>query len=277
MNRDKIVGQKHLLDKIDRLVESGSFPQFSLITGGYGAGKKLIADYIVDKLGAFDKLVEDMKIANVREVIEDSKNISFDKAYLFHDVDRLTVQGQNALLKLVEEPPKHCFIIMTTANKNSLLTTILSRAKELKMDMYSRAELLKFTSDPKLAKMCQTPGEIKDLQDEDMEALFKFADKIVDKIGVVSVMNALHIPSYVNVDGKDSTKFETSMLLRVICHKLQTKILDEPENRDKYLQMLKIVSSARTAYRVNAINKSALFDAMIIKLREVSRNEVERL
>lgn len=52
------------------------------------------------------------------------------RIFLIADLDRsvnTAVQVQNILLKLIEEPPEHCVIILTAASKQIFLPTIISR------------------------------------------------------------------------------------------------------------------------------------------------------
>lgn len=49
------------------------------------------------------------------------------KVVVFQQSNLLTVQAQNALLKILEEPPAHALIILEASHKSSLLPTILSR------------------------------------------------------------------------------------------------------------------------------------------------------
>ena len=45
----------------------------------------------------------------------------------------MTVQAQNCLLKILAEPPRQTFFVLTTAHPDRLLTTVKSRCRNLKM------------------------------------------------------------------------------------------------------------------------------------------------
>ncbi len=49
------------------------------------------------------------------------------KAMVIKNAELLTLEAQNALLKVLEEPPQHTIIVLVTTHKNQLLPTILSR------------------------------------------------------------------------------------------------------------------------------------------------------
>ncbi|OGH18638.1 MAG: hypothetical protein A3F31_01575 [Candidatus Levybacteria bacterium RIFCSPHIGHO2_12_FULL_38_12] len=71
--------------------------------------------------------------------IEDVRNIQKNlllkpatgksKAIIFNNADSLTLQAQNSLLKILEEPPDHTVIILQVSSKQQTLPTILSRCK----------------------------------------------------------------------------------------------------------------------------------------------------
>jgi DNA polymerase III subunit delta' len=48
--------------------------------------------------------------------------------------DQMNSSGQNALLKILEEPPPRCLILMVTDNVGALLPTIRSRSRKLMLD-----------------------------------------------------------------------------------------------------------------------------------------------
>jgi len=51
------------------------------------------------------------------------------KVCIIEDVHLMNQNAANAFLKILEEPPKNCIIILTTEQKESLLPTIISRCK----------------------------------------------------------------------------------------------------------------------------------------------------
>lgn len=78
-------------------------------------GKSLVVDDIVN-------IVSDCYIRPM-----DSKY----KIYILNSFDDCTVQGQNKILKTLEEPPQNVVFILTASNINNVLTTILSRSKKI--------------------------------------------------------------------------------------------------------------------------------------------------
>lgn len=62
------------------------------------------------------------------------------KVFLLRNVQDMSVQAQNALLKILEEPPETVVFILTCENKSMLLETILSRVTALQLELPSLEE-----------------------------------------------------------------------------------------------------------------------------------------
>ena len=56
--------------------------------------------------------------------------------------EAMTEQAQNALLKILEEPPEHTVFILTTENRAMLLPTILSRVQTIRLEELTPPEIL---------------------------------------------------------------------------------------------------------------------------------------
>lgn len=63
---------------------------------------------------------------------------SANKMVIIEDAQLLTPEAQNALLKVLEEPPANTYIIMGTDTKDSLLPTILSRCQIIMLEEESK-------------------------------------------------------------------------------------------------------------------------------------------
>ena len=69
--------------------------------------------------------------------------------------ENMTDQAQNALLKILEEPPEHTVFILTAENRAMLLPTILSRVQTIRLEPLTPAEIL-----PVLRERCpDQPGK----------------------------------------------------------------------------------------------------------------------
>jgi DNA polymerase-3 subunit delta' len=76
-----------------------------------------------------------IRIARARAVIQRANTKPFGSRYnvfVFVDAHAMREEAQNALLKLVEEPPDHCILIFVTHNPEGILYTIRSRCQHVR-------------------------------------------------------------------------------------------------------------------------------------------------
>ncbi len=86
----------------------------------------------------------DMKVKDFREKLKDASylpNEAEHRVFVFYDADKLSVACQNALLKIVEEPPSGSVFIFLTENAGAMLATIRSRCKMIAMEPVSEDEI----------------------------------------------------------------------------------------------------------------------------------------
>lgn len=110
-----------------------------LITGGDSISRKEKALSLCEKdSSSFDthilSALEEGGIGNVREFIQKLNKKPFNSkqsTLIILDGEELTIEAQNALLKTIEEPPSSSKIILTSTAKESLLSTIGSRCREI--------------------------------------------------------------------------------------------------------------------------------------------------
>ena len=158
----KLYGNEHALAALEAMCTSGRLPHSFLIYGEQGTGKKTLAWYLAARLlceGAqkpcgsckpchnlehrqHPDVMEiphsgktgGFSVESIRRVCADAyktPNNGMRKLYLFTDADHMTVQAQNDLLKLVEEPPDFTYFVFTAQSRHAFLETILSRVSAI--------------------------------------------------------------------------------------------------------------------------------------------------
>ena len=63
------------------------------------------------------------------------------KFYIFDEADCITPQAQNALLKIIEEPPPGVYMLLLCENSLSLLSTVRSRAQKIALEKFDASAL----------------------------------------------------------------------------------------------------------------------------------------
>ena len=76
--------------------------------------------------------IEDIKQMQKKIFLKPIK--SKTKAVVLEDAQLLTPEAQNALLKVLEEPPLHTLLILSTDSKETLLPTIISRCQVIQLE-----------------------------------------------------------------------------------------------------------------------------------------------
>ncbi|MFP4658321.1 MAG: DNA polymerase III subunit gamma/tau, partial [Desulfonatronovibrionaceae bacterium] len=107
------------------------------------------------------------------------------KVVIIDEVHMLSRSAFNALLKTIEEPPKHCVFIMATTEPKKIPATIISRCQHFVFKNLPRAEL-----EGHLKHVLEAEGQ--DFEPKAVEILAKRADGSVrDSMSLVSQVLAL--------------------------------------------------------------------------------------
>ena len=77
------------------------------------------------------------------------------KMYVFDEADCITPQAQNALLKIIEEPPAGVYMLLLCENSLALLSTVRSRAQKISLEQFDHAALRAYAQENGLSD----PGE----------------------------------------------------------------------------------------------------------------------
>lgn len=159
MKLTNFIGNEKVIDRLSKLIESGRFPHALIIEGEEGIGKKTLAKDIACALvcrgndkpcgecaqckKAIAAIHPDISeyipagtansfhVDTVRNIINDAyvqPNEADYKIYILANAHCMNQNAQNALLKILEEPPKYVVFILTTNSKSALLSTVLSRS-----------------------------------------------------------------------------------------------------------------------------------------------------
>src|SRR3990167_5043584 len=68
-----------------------------------------------------------MEIRKIKQILSLKPMGELNRLIILKDMDKATIEAQNALLKILEEPPLSTYFVLTARNPNSLLPTVLSR------------------------------------------------------------------------------------------------------------------------------------------------------
>lgn len=98
-------------------------------------------DIIQVSLPEKKKMISVSQIREIGLLISGKPNEARKRMVLILDADKMNVQAQNALLKVLEEPPQNTFFILTATQLPPLLPTILSRCRQIRFSPASCREI----------------------------------------------------------------------------------------------------------------------------------------
>ena len=169
MDFETLLGNEQLKKELSESIRKGSLSHCYLISGPEGSGKRTLAHLIAaaalcrgeekpcgtcpscrklregnhpDFITVADPEHKNVAVKLIREYRADifvMPNESDRKVYLFPQ--EMGIEGQNALLKVLEEPPEYALFLILTDNAEKLLPTVRSRCRELKLKALPRETL----------------------------------------------------------------------------------------------------------------------------------------
>ncbi len=170
MNFKGFYGNARAKEYLSAAFARASFPHALLLTGERGIGKKTLAKIIARALvctgddapcdtcaackkalgGSHPDIIElgrgddTVKVEEIRALKRDAllrPNDGERKVYIINRADTLTHQAQDALLKILEEPPVFTFFILLCYNYSDLLPTVLSRVAHVALSPLSDSDM----------------------------------------------------------------------------------------------------------------------------------------
>jgi len=175
MNQEiSFIGNTRIISRLRAITSKGKLSHAYLFSGPEHCGKFLLARYFAEALSegkrSFDvsgtcssvyvyivepeciekkgvKKQRSIDIEHIRDLQKIMSMSPLPGAYrvcIINDAHMLTLQAQNALLKIVEEPPKRSIIMIVTHRSGSLLSTLISRCQNIIFSVPSFQEARSF-------------------------------------------------------------------------------------------------------------------------------------
>ena len=175
----EVVCQDNIKKVLTNQLDTGEVKQAYLFCGSAGTGKTTSARIFANEVnGGKGKPIEidgasNNGVDNIRNIIDDCRMKSLDskyKVYIIDEVHMLSIGAFNALLKVLEEPPKGVIFILCTTDPHKIPATILSRVQRFQFKRIPQNEVVK-----RLQYVLQQEGKIT----YDMEAL-QYIAKLAD-------------------------------------------------------------------------------------------------
>lgn len=284
-----ILGQEYAIKTFKKSYTKGRISHAYIIAGPDGVGKSLFAMYIASTLMCTGKdkpcgkcsqciKIEHGNHPDIRVISGTKKSIGVDdirdvinevytkpyegdrKVIIIKNSDVITVQGQNAILKTLEEPSKDTIIILTVENINLLLDTIISRCQVLKLGRISTDIIYEFLIKKGVEK--DKAYTAANLSDGIVGNSLKFLDDKYVKLRIDTIKAARDIARGGSVEALETSSF----------------FIDNRDNIDLILDILMtwyrdIIILKHVKGRENLINKD-FYDFLIEEGQILSYNKL---
>lgn len=161
-NLDDVVGQEEIKKILSTSIVNGTITHAYLFSGPRGTGKTTMAKILAKMVNCLNPVNGNPcnECTNCKNLFNSSDIIEIDaasnngvdeirdlrekanlvpsmckyKVYIIDEVHMLTVQAFNALLKTLEEPPKHVIFILATTEYHKIPLTITSRCQKFQFN-----------------------------------------------------------------------------------------------------------------------------------------------
>lgn len=176
---EDVVCQDNIKKVLTNQLETGEIKQAYLFCGSAGTGKttsaRIFASDVNEGKGKPIEIdgASNNGVDNIRSIIDDCRMKSLDskyKVYIIDEVHMLSIGAFNALLKVLEEPPKGVIFILCTTDPHKIPATILSRLQRFDFKRIPQFEIVQ-----RLKYILQQEGKIT-YDIEALEYIAKLAD-----------------------------------------------------------------------------------------------------
>ena len=175
----EVVGEEQVTGILENAIKEQKISHAYLFIGPRGCGKTSVARIFAHAINNFDYELEDdyvdiieidaasnTGVDNIRELREKAciaPTKGKYKVYIIDEVHMLSKSAFNALLKTLEEPPKHVVFIMATTDAYKIPVTITSRAQTYTFKLADAATMHKFLKDVSAKEKIQIDDDALDI------------------------------------------------------------------------------------------------------------------
>lgn len=301
MNFNEILGNNKIKQDLQEIIDNNTISHSYMFVGIDGIGKKLIAKEFARKILCLNKQNQNcatcdscikfnsgnnpdfleifpdgnsIKIAQMREMQEkvyQKPIVSDKKVFIIDQVEKMTEEAQNSLLKTLEEPPEYMVIILITSNENKLLNTVKSRCIRINFTGLSKQDITKYAgahqiniASQNLLEMCGgSIGKLEKINEniDDYNSLELATNKLIDgKLkNVVEEMNCFNILYESKEIIQDLLDYMTVLIY--------LHISKDKDYRQKFLNTIKLIEETKQRLNSNT-NYDMSIDNLLFKIWE---------
>lgn len=289
-----IVGNKTQRDNLKKIIQTQNIGHAYMFVGADGIGKSMIAREfakailcenptdtfcnqcescnIFENSPDFVFISDTDDVIKVGEIRELSENIilkpvkSNRRVFIINNADKMNESAQNALLKILEEPPAYATIILILSNKEKILKTIQSRCLEVHFQALTLDEMKMYYKEQDInEELFQyargSIGKLEKIKDSN------YIESVIELKKALSYQDLLEMNRALNKIKESKTiKENIQDILELLIIKLNSEL---SENYQKKIAQIEIIEECRKNLKRNA-NFDITLDCMMVKLWELA-------
>ena len=289
-----IIGNLEQRENLKKIIQTKTIGHAYMFVGIEGIGKNMIAREFAKAIlcenptetycdqceccNIFDNSPDFVSITDVDGVIKvgDIRVLSEDivlkpvksnrRVFLIDNADRMNESAQNALLKILEEPPAYATIILVVSNKEKILRTIQSRCNEIHFLPLTLEEMknyckLKNESEELLQYARGSIGKLEKIKNSNYIQSVIELEKALNYQDLLEMNRAL-----TKIKEKKEMKENIQDILELLMIKLNAEL---SQNYIKKIAQIEIIEECCKKLKRNA-NFDITLDYMMIQLWELA-------
>jgi len=243
----EVLGQDHIVKVLESSISLDRISHAYIFSGSRGTGKTSVARIFAKEIGTSVNDITEIDAASnngvdeIRALNEAVSTLPFDskyKVYILDEAHMLSKGAWNALLKTLEEPPKHVIFILATTEFEKIPETVVSRCqtfnfkkptqKVLKEVVIAIAKKEGFTLEPASADLVALLGD----------GSFRDAQSILQKVMGSSKDKKISLEEVVLVTGAPKGEMINDFIRAIDENKLEVGLKSISEAQEASIDLL---------------------------------------
>ena len=291
---ENIIGNDKIKEVLKKSVELKKTSHSYLFIGTEGIGKKLIAKEFAKMIMCIDEnkycnkcksciefdtqnnpdyiLIEpegnNIKIEQIRQMqtkVIEKPIISNKKVYIIDDVELMTIEAQNCLLKTLEEPPEYVTIILICKNENSILNTIKSRCTIINFDKLKNQDIKEYLE--KNYNITNIKDNLLDIFQGSIGKAITLKDKVQDYEEIEYMLRNIDNKDIIEILQLSEILYKSKDDIEQILEYLNVILLNLSKENIKYIKCIDIVEETKKRLKSNS-NYDMTIDNMLFSIWE---------
>lgn len=150
---EEVRGNKETVEALNKMLsDTSKCPHSFLFTGPSGCGKTTLGRIVANRLGCKGNDYREVDSADfrgidtIREIRKQAQYRPLEgtcMVWLIDECHKLTNDAQNALLKILEDTPKHVYFILCTTDPQKLIETVKGRCSTFQVKLLDEIPMTK--------------------------------------------------------------------------------------------------------------------------------------